>query len=48
MVVNQLGCLVEILGSVRTNLNTGVQCFWLWASAVETRSKGDDETSLHK
>ena len=26
------GCLVDILGSLRTNPNNGVQGFWLWAS----------------
>ena len=26
------GCLVDILGSLRTNPNTEVQDFWLWAS----------------
>ena len=32
IVIKQRGCLVDILGSVRTNSNNGVQDFWLWAS----------------
>ena len=34
MVVKQRFCLVDVLGSVKINPNTGVQSFWTWASGI--------------